>query len=81
MSLPYLNHSSTAQMTPPDLEVLSAGITTLGASGLTHDVAHHFVFGLSSNKHMHLQVDTHMKLVLPHWISQQVLATLPTFSG
>jgi hypothetical protein len=74
-------------MTPPDLEVLSAGITALGGqwrAGLTRDVTHLFALGPGSDKYetaMHFQADTHMKVVLPHWFDDAVklgVGGLPT---
>ena len=74
-------------MTPPDLEVISAGITALGGqwrTGLTRDVTHLFALGPGSDKYetaMHFQADTHMKVVLPHWFDDAVklgVGGLPT---
>jgi mediator of DNA damage checkpoint protein 1 len=84
---PLLLYSLPLKMTPPDLEVLSAGITALGGqwrTGLTRDVTHLFALGPGSDKYetaMHFQADTHMKVVLPHWFDDAVklgVGGLPT---
>jgi len=65
-------------MTPPDTEVLSAGITSLGGqwrTALTRDVTHLFALSPGSDKYetaMHFKADTCMKVLLPHWFDDVV---------
>ncbi|KAG1780094.1 BRCT domain-containing protein [Suillus placidus] len=63
-----------------DLEVLSAGITSLGGqwrTALTHDVTHLFTLHEQSDKYqtaMHFAPDTHMFILTPHWFDDSVQA-------
>ncbi|KAG1724067.1 hypothetical protein EDD22DRAFT_961881 [Suillus occidentalis] len=63
-----------------DLEVLSAGITSLGGqwrTALTRDVTHLFALHEQSNKYqtaMHFAPDTHMFILTPHWFDDSVQA-------
>ncbi|KAG1896173.1 uncharacterized protein F5891DRAFT_1055500 [Suillus fuscotomentosus] len=60
-------------LSPSDLEVLSAGITSLGGqwrTGLTRDVTHLFALHEQSDKYqtaMHFAPHTHMSVLTPHW--------------
>lgn len=83
----YLKLTIYPQLTTADLEVISAGVTGLGGqwrNGLTRDVTHLFALGPGSNKYetaMHYQVDTKMKVILPHWFDDAVtlgIGGLPT---
>lgn len=76
-------------LSPPDTEVLSAGITALGGQwrpGLTREVTHLFAVAPGSEKYetaMHYQKDTCVKVLAPHWFDDSVrlgtrgLATKP----
>ncbi|KAG0699519.1 hypothetical protein DFH29DRAFT_1070645 [Suillus ampliporus] len=61
-----------------DLEVLSAGITSLGGqwrTGLTRDVTHLFALHEQSDKYqtaMHFAPHTHMSVLTPHWFDDSV---------
>ncbi|OAX40254.1 hypothetical protein K503DRAFT_714884 [Rhizopogon vinicolor AM-OR11-026] len=61
-----------------DLEVLSAGIASLGGqwrSGLTRDVTHLFALHEQSDKYqtaMHFAPHTHMSVLTPHWFDDSV---------
>ncbi|KIK36642.1 hypothetical protein CY34DRAFT_16255 [Suillus luteus UH-Slu-Lm8-n1] len=63
-----------------DLEVLSAGITSLGGqwrTALTRDVTHLFALHEQSDKYqtaMHFAPDTHMFILTPHWFDDSVQA-------
>ncbi|KAI0271257.1 hypothetical protein BC834DRAFT_966777 [Gloeopeniophorella convolvens] len=65
-------------LTPSDIEVLSAGITALGGqwrAGLTRDVTHLFAVGPGSEKYqtaLHYQKDTQIRVVVPHWFDDSV---------
>ncbi|KAG1847384.1 hypothetical protein F4604DRAFT_1594505 [Suillus subluteus] len=65
-------------LSPSDLEVLSAGITSLGGqwrTGLTRDVTHLFALHEQSDKYqtaMHFAPHTHMSVLTPHWFDDSV---------
>ncbi|KAG2140533.1 uncharacterized protein EDB93DRAFT_1161734 [Suillus bovinus] len=65
-------------LSPSDLEVLSAGITSLGGqwrTGLTRDVTHLFALHEQSEKYqtaMHFAPHTHMSVLTPHWFDDSV---------
>ena len=63
---------------PSDVEVLSAGITTLGGQWravLTRDVTHLFAVGPGSEKYqtaLRYQKETQVKVLAPHWFDDSV---------
>ncbi|KAG2105001.1 BRCT domain-containing protein [Suillus cothurnatus] len=65
---------------PWDLEVLSAGITSLGGqwrTALTRDVTHLFALHAESDKYqtaMHFASRTHMAVLTPHWFDDSIQA-------
>ncbi|TFY83276.1 hypothetical protein EWM64_g739 [Hericium alpestre] len=65
-------------LSPSDLEVLSAGISALGGQwrpGLTREVTHLFAVVPGSEKYntaMHYQADTKVKVLVPHWFDDSV---------
>src|ERR1700720_1817684 len=66
------------QLPTSDLEILSAGITSLGGQfrmGLTRDVTHLFALSPSSVKYqtaLHFRDHTNVKVILPHWFDDSV---------
>ena len=76
-----------SDLPPPDLEVLSAGITALGGqwrTGLTREVTHLFALTPGSAKYataLHFRADTGIRVLLPHWFDDAVrlgMGGLPT---
>lgn len=75
------------QFTPSDNEVLQAGILAFGGqwrNGYLRDVTHLFAPAAGSDKYktaLFHQVDTHVKVVTPHWFDDSVrlgIRNLPT---
>ncbi|SJK97533.1 uncharacterized protein ARMOST_00785 [Armillaria ostoyae] len=68
----------SADLSPPDAETLSAGITALGGQwrlGMTRDVTHLFAVSCSSDKYktaMEYQEVTRINIILPHWFDDVV---------
>ncbi|CCM03482.1 uncharacterized protein FIBRA_05616 [Fibroporia radiculosa] len=79
--------ATATDMSPHDLELLSAAITALGGqwrTTLTRDVTHLFALSTGSLHYetaMHFQDSTHMKILVPHWFEDSIrlgIKGLPT---
>ncbi|KAI0039891.1 hypothetical protein FA95DRAFT_1503597 [Auriscalpium vulgare] len=70
--------ATATDISPTDIEVLSAGITALGGqwrAGLTRDTTHLFALADTSAKYataLHYQPATRVRVLAPHWFDDSV---------